>query len=52
MSCPAVATDVGSVEEIVSSPISIMPTGFAEGLTRQELVDLLRYLSSLGATQR
>ena len=36
------------IEDIVPSDISMMPAGIAEDLTRQEIVDLVRYLSSLG----
>ena len=36
------------IEELVSSDISMMPAGLAENLTRQELVDLVRYLTALG----
>jgi hypothetical protein len=36
------------VEEIVPSDISMMPTDLGETLTRDELIDLVRYLSSLG----
>lgn len=36
------------IEDIVPSDISMMPAGIAEDLTREEIVDLVRYLSSLG----
>jgi len=36
------------VEGIVPSDTSMMPAGIAENLTREEIVDLVRYLSSLG----
>ncbi len=36
------------IDEIVASRLSMMPTGLTEVLTREELVDLVRYLSELG----
>jgi putative heme-binding domain-containing protein len=38
----------GSVEEIVSSQTSLMPTGLPRTMRRDELVDLVRFLSMLG----
>jgi putative heme-binding domain-containing protein len=36
------------IEDKVNVPISLMPEGLADGLTRAELVDLTRFLSELG----
>ena len=42
----AISTD--DIEEIEPSKLSVMPSGLTEILTRDELVDLVRYLSTLG----
>lgn len=44
-----VASD--DIEEIVGSRVSIMPTGLTETLTRDELIDLVTYLSTLGRVE-
>ena len=36
------------IDELLTSPNSLMPSGLTEGLSRNELVDLVNYLSSLG----
>ena len=36
------------IDEITSSQLSVMPTGLVDQLSPAELIDLLRYLSSLG----
>jgi hypothetical protein len=36
------------IEEKLNVPTSLMPEGLADGLTRAELVDLVRFLSELG----
>jgi putative heme-binding domain-containing protein len=43
---------VEDVDEIEPSQLSVMPTGLTEILNRDELVDLVRYLSSLGRETR
>jgi putative heme-binding domain-containing protein len=40
--------DKADIEEIKVSKISIMPTGIATSLSRQEFTDLIAYLESLG----
>jgi len=42
----------GRVEEIVSSQTSLMPTGLPRTMRRDELVDLVRFLSLLGKDER
>ncbi|MEO2046059.1 MAG: PVC-type heme-binding CxxCH protein [Pirellulales bacterium] len=39
---------IDDLDEMIPSKLSIMPAGLVETLTRAELVDLVRYLSSLG----
>ena len=39
------------IEELDSSRISVMPSGLMESLTRNELVDLVAYLATLGRVQ-
>jgi putative heme-binding domain-containing protein len=36
------------IDELSVSPLSIMPGGLTNSLRRDELIDLLRYLSALG----
>ncbi len=43
---------LSSIEEQGVLPVSIMPTGLVDGLTRAELVDLVRFLSELGKIGR
>jgi putative heme-binding domain-containing protein len=40
------------VENIMPSKVSLMPEGLTDTLTRNELVDLVAFLSSLGKTER
>jgi len=39
------------IEEVDASRISVMPSGLMESLTRNELIDLVAYLSTLGRVQ-
>ena len=39
------------IEEVDASRISVMPSGLMETLTRDELIDLVSYLSKLGRVQ-
>jgi len=42
----------GDVAKLDSSPVSLMPPGLTASLRRDELVDLMKYLTSLGKAQR
>ena len=38
----------GDVEKLDTSPVSLMPPGLTDRLRRDELIDLMRFLTSLG----
>ncbi len=38
----------GEIARIDRSPVSLMPPGLTASLRRDELIDLVRYLTSLG----
>ena len=42
----------GDIAKFDSSPVSLMPPGLTASLRRDELVDLMRYLTSLGKSER
>ena len=46
-----VSIPVGEVAKIDTSPVSLMPPGLTSSLRRDELVDLMSYLTNLGASQ-
>jgi putative heme-binding domain-containing protein len=43
-----VTIPLNDIEAVQSSPISLMPAGLTQSLRRDELVDLLRFLTALG----
>ena len=43
---------LNTVEEINSGAVSLMPTGLATSLSRDELIDLVKFLSVLGRDER
>ena len=43
---------LNDVDEVSPSKISMMPVGLTENLSKQELLDLLRYLSTLGQVEK
>ena len=47
-----VSIPVAEVAKIDTSPVSLMPPGLTASLRRDELVDLMSYLTTLGAGQR
>lgn len=47
-----ISIPTGEVAKIDTSPVSLMPPGLTASLRRDELVDLMSYLTTLGASKR
>ena len=46
-----VSIPTGEVAKVDTSPVSLMPPGLTSSLRRDELVDLMTFLTSLGVEQ-